>query len=36
MEEDRIINPELENSTEERMENSLRPKTKQLKKEESH
>ena len=27
MEEDRIINPELENSTEERMENSLRPKT---------
>ena len=27
MEEDRIINPELENSGEERLENSLRPKT---------
>ena len=27
MEEDRIISPELENSGEERLENSLRPKT---------
>ena len=27
MEEERIINPELENSVEERLENSLRPKT---------
>ena len=27
MEEDRIINPELENTTEERLENSLRPST---------
>lgn len=27
MEEERLINPELENSGEERLENSLRPKT---------
>ena len=27
MDEERIVSPELENSTEERMENSLRPKT---------
>ena len=27
MEEDRIISPELENTGEERLENSLRPKT---------
>ena len=27
MEEERIISPELENASEERMENSLRPKT---------
>ena len=27
MEEERIISPMLENSTEERLENSLRPKT---------
>lgn len=29
MDEERIVSPELENSTEERMENSLRPKTQQ-------
>lgn len=27
MEEERLINPELENNGEERLENSLRPKT---------
>ena len=27
MDEERIVSPELENSMEERMENSLRPKT---------
>ena len=27
MDDERIINPELENSSEERLENSLRPKT---------